>query len=244
MEEGTLSDWYLPARGPSGDYGGGLYNSGASRASAAFDRAHTGRSSLRATISTRGSSSSGVRAFRWREPRRYREAYYSAWIFVPRRYTLTGDPCCGRFWNLFQFKSRSPDGRVDPLWAVYVGNRARTGALYLYVGWGWGGTRVAGPYSSSGVGGKNFCQSALNLPERRRTRIEAFLRQSRDFEGRLTVWQAGVRLFDFRRVRTSYENPRYNAWRAANEWSVNLYSDGMSPSPATISIDDAAIRRP
>ena len=243
MEEGSLADWYYPSTGPSGDYGGGLYNSGRYEAVASQDRAHTGSTALRARIWTPSSPTSGVRAFRWRESRLYRAAYYSAWFYVPTSYTLTGDPCCGRYWNLFQFKSRSTTGRNDPVWALYVGNRP-TGELYVYAGWGWGGTAIAGPYATSDVSGKNYSQSVANLPIGRWTRIEAFLRESKDFDGRLTVWQDGVQLFDFVNIRTSYDNPDYNSWHASNEWSVNLYSDGLSPDPATIYIDDAQIRLP
>jgi hypothetical protein len=38
-----------------------------------------------------------------------------------------------------------------------------------------------------------------------------------------------------------YNNCNYNAWCASNEWSVNLYSDGMSPNPAVVYFDAAAI---
>jgi len=244
MEEHDLSDWYFPTVERAGSYGGGLYGSGRQEAVASGDRAHTGSASLRATIWTPSRPTSGLRAFRWLEPRAHREAYYSAWFYIPTRYTLTADPCCGRYWNLFQFKSRSADGeRNDPVWALYVGNRPN-GELYLYAGWGWGGTTLAGPFSASGVGGKNYGQSIADLPIGRWTHIEAFLRQSKDFDGRLTVWQDGVELFDFGAVRTSYDNPSYNAWQTANEWSLNNYSDGLEPTPATIYIDDATIRVP
>jgi hypothetical protein len=243
MEESGLADWYYPSTGPTGSYGGGLYNSGAHEAVASRSQAHSGAASMRATIWTPSRPTSAVRAFRWRESRTNREAYYSAWFYIPTRYTLTGDSCCGRYWNLFQFKSRSSDGRNDPVWALYVANRP-SGELYLYAGWGWGGTRIAGPYSTSGVGGKNYQQTVASLPVGRWTRIEAFLRQSKDFDGRVAVWQDGVLLFDFRNVRTSYDNPAYNAWRSANEWSINLYSDGLSPNPASMYVDDVSIRLP
>jgi hypothetical protein len=243
MEEGTLSDWYSPSTGPTGDYGGGVYNSGRYGVSAVSDHAHNGRRSLRATIWTPNSPTSGVRAFRWNEPRAHREAYYSAWFFVPKMYKLTANPCCGRFWNIFQFKSQSADGRNDPVWALYVAKRS-SGELYLYAGWGWGGTKVSGPYATSGVSGKNFDQCSLDFAVGRWVRIDAFLRQSKDFDGQLIVWQDDVMLFDFQKIRTSYANPSYNAWQAANEWSVNLYSDGMAPNPSTIYIDDAEIRLP
>jgi hypothetical protein len=71
--------------------------------------------------------------------------------------------------------------------------------------------------------------------------FEVFLRQSKDFDGQVIFWQDGIKIFDFQNVRTSYNNPTYNSWNASNEWAVNNYSDGISPSPATIYIDDAVI---
>jgi hypothetical protein len=50
-----------------------------------------------------------------------------------------------------------------------------------------------------------------------------------------------VKLFDFDNVKTSYFNSAYNAWNCENSWSVNNYSDGISPNPYTLYIDDAAI---
>jgi hypothetical protein len=71
--------------------------------------------------------------------------------------------------------------------------------------------------------------------------LEAYLHQSSGFDGRLTLWQDGQQLFDFQDVRTCYDNPTFNSWRCDNLWSLNNYSDGLSPNPATIYVDDAAI---
>jgi hypothetical protein len=81
------------------------------------------------------------------------------------------------------------------------------------------------------------------LPVGRWTHLEAFLSESKDFDGRLTLWQDGAQVIDLNGIRTSYPNCTYNSWCASNEWSVNLYSDGLSPNPATIYIDSAAIGR-
>jgi hypothetical protein len=56
----------------------------------------------------------------------------------------------------------------------------------------------------------------------------------------------GYKLFDFRDfrdVRTSYRNCTYNAWCADTGWSVNKYSDGLTPAPAVVYADDAVITR-
>jgi hypothetical protein len=238
METGDLTQWYAPATSEGNLNGGGLYNSGSFEATVTAEHARTGTYSLEAAITS--PPTSGIRAFRWLEARTHQNAYFSVWLYVPTRYQLTGNPHVGRFWSLFQFKSRSADGHIDPLWAFYV-KQSRAGP-YLVAGWGWGGTTAAGPYPTSTVGGKWFQPARkLVLPVRRWVHLEAFLGQSKDFAGRLVFWQDGTRLFDLEGVRTSYENCTYNAWCADNEWSVNNYSDGLSPTPSTIYIDDATI---
>ncbi len=234
MEGGTTSEW-------SAGGGGGLYNSGTHEATVSRDVARGGSASLRARIQTPSEPTAGVRAFRWKEPRENRAAYYSAWVYLPQSYTLTGDPERGQFWNVFQFKSRSTNGRNDPVWAFY-GTNDGNGGIYLRAGWGWGGTALSGPRSGDGVSGKYYEPlSRVPLPVGRWVHLQAHLKQSKDFDGALQFWQDGTKLFDFSGVRTSYDNCSYNAWCAANEWGVNLYSDGMRPNPATMYIDDAAI---
>lgn len=238
-EAGNLDEWSMNG-------GGGLYPSPVDTPhavhSASRDQARSGAWSHKMQITTPSEPAAGCRAFRWAEPIANRVAYYSCWFFVPTDYTLTHDPETGRFLNLWQFKSRSQGGaRNDPLWALYATPDA-TGKLYLRVGWGWGGTTCAGPYSSSPVGGKWYEPSMKNpIPVGRWFQVQAYLYQSKGFGGQLKVWVDGVQTHTFQNVRTSYPNTAYNAWQCNNEWSVNLYSDGMEPNPAVIYIDDAAI---
>lgn len=195
---------------------------------------------MRSTIFT--PPESGVRAFRWAEARANRSLYYSVWMYIPTTYTMTADPNFGQYWNLFQFKSRSADGsRNDPLWALSAAKNP-AGGMYLRAGWGWGGTTVAGPRATDSVGGKWYEPTTrVPLPVGRWFHLEAHLHQSKDFDGQLSVWQDGLKIFSFTGVRTSYANCNFNSWCANNEWSVNNYSDGLSPNPATIYMDDAAI---
>jgi hypothetical protein len=240
FETGDTSKWYFPENGPHGSYGGGEFNNGDVDTLASNERPRTGNWSGKMTIKS-FSGSPGTRMFRWLEPRQHREAYYSAWIYIPVNYTLTGDPATGKFWNLMQFKSRTQDNsRIDPVWALYVDKRS-DGNLCLKAGWGWGGVQLAGPYQGNNVSGKWFFQEAANLPVGRWFHLEIFLRQSSAYDGRMTVWQDGVQIFDLNNIITSYKNCNYNNWCAANEWGVNLYSDGLSPVPATIYIDDVVI---
>jgi hypothetical protein len=232
MESGNTAMWWA-------DEGGGLYNSGAYSVEPSHDVSHSGSWSLKAAIDTRAGTS-GVRAFRWNEPRRNRTARYSAWVYIPQKYSLNGSQ---EWWNLFQFKSRTnDDSRVDPVWGFYAQEDAY--GLYLQAGWGWGGTTVAGPRPGDDVSGKWYPPvHKVYLPVGRWVHLEAYLRQSRDFSGTLKFWQDGVLLYDISGIRTSYNNCNFNTWCADDEWSINLYSDGMTPNPASIYVDDVSIAR-
>jgi len=240
METDDTSEWYYPSTGHFGDYGGGEYDSGiASTIAANF--AHSGNWGAQMTITTPNSPTSGTRMFRWMEARANRDLYYSVWVYIPTYYTLTGNPATGHYWNLFQFKSRTSDSsQIDPVWAFYIDDDV-PGKYYLQAGWGWGGVTLAGPYMGDPVSGKFCTQRIAPLPIGQWVHLEAFLHQSNSYDGRLILWQDGVELFDFQNVITSYNNCNYNSWCADNEWSVNLYSDGLLPNPATIYIDDAQI---
>ena len=230
MESGTLGSW-------STDGGGGMYNTGSGYESASTGAARTGSWSLKETINT-SSGTSGARAFRWDEARAHRTAYYSIWLYIPTSYRLSGS---GEWWNAFQFKSRTQDGScMDPVWAFYANEDA--GGLYLRAGWGWGDTPLAGPYPGNGVSGKWYAPITKRyLPVGRWVHLEAYLRQSKDYDGVLRLWQDGTLLFDLTGIRTSFKNCNWNTWCANNEWSANLYSDGMSPNPASVYWDDSAI---
>lgn len=227
-EAGNLAEW--DANG-----GGGMFPSGNYTVAASRDVAHTGAWSMKDTVWT--PPTSGTRAFRWQEPRQHREGYYSAWLYLPVKLNPAGS-----FINMFQFKSRPADNsRNDPFWAFY-GASDGAGGFFLRAGWGWGGTPVSGPHSTDGVGGK-WIEPAqrVSVPAGRWVHFEAYLYESKDFDGRLRFWQDGVLLFDLANIRTSFNNCNFNAWCTANEWSINLYGDAITPSPSIGYWDDAAI---
>lgn len=219
-EEGTLSKWYTSG-------GGGEFNSGNAISTASTHIARSGRYSLKATIFA--PPVSGVRLFRWKESKANQEAYYSAWYYFPRIHHAG-------WWNIFGFKSRrDPDLSSDPFWYVQVGNRP-SGSMYLYLTWWpqlWPDRGVEGPHRGE-FGGQNYIQTTKDLPVGRWVHIEAFLRQSAGFTGQIIIWQDGAEILHRTNVKTRYA-------AVGNEWSVNNYTASISPSPATIYIDDAVI---
>jgi hypothetical protein len=221
-ETGDLSQWRVAE-------GGGEYNSGLATATVSQDVAHSGRYSVKSTILTPYSDTSGVRLFRWHEAAVHPECYYSAWYYFPRVYTAS-------WWNIFQFKSEKGELN-DPFWYVQVGNRP-SGAMCLYLSWWpnlWPSRGVEGPHRGE-KGANDYLQTLLDLPVGQWVHIEVFLHQSADFGGRLTVWQNGTQILEQDAVRTRYSGPA-----GANQWAACHYSDGLSPSPSTIYIDDAVI---
>lgn len=239
-EDGNASDEWTQ------NGGGGFYNSGSYvNQSLSTDFAHTGSNSLKNTITT--PPTAGLRAFRWNEPRANRDLYYEGWLYIPQKYTLNGSQ---QFWNLMQWKSRTTDGsRVDPLWAVY--GQQDSNGIYLQLGWGWGGTPIAGPYSNSGVSGQWITPSnKVYLPVGRWVQFASFVHSSSsssgsiNYDGSIKVWIDGKLIHDLSNVTTSFANCSFNSWCGDVEWSINNYSDSLSPSPSTIYWDDAAIYRP
>jgi hypothetical protein len=238
-ETGDLSQWYFPSKAGDGHHGGGEYDSGDAHSAASREQAHSGSWSAKMTIAKLGSPSSGTRLFRWSEPQdpKYMGSglYYGAWFYFPTRFTLTADHTTGRFWNIFQFKSKHPSlsggHATDPVWYLDVQNRA-TGEMYLTLCW-WGDPKLAGPHSDQ-RGFRRFSQNSKDIPIQRWTHISVFLKQASDYSGRISVWQDGEKIFDESGVVTRYPD-------GDNQWSVNNYSDGLSPLPASIYVDDASI---
>jgi hypothetical protein len=224
MEGGNLNEWSLNGWG-------GMFNSGTYEAVASTDVAHTGSWSLRATIWSDPGAGSGVRAFRWAESRANRDAYYSAWFYIPTPMTVNN------WMQIFQFKSRSTSNVVDPFWYLEIISR-QDGTLGPKLTW-WNGLRIEGPHQGES-GGRQY-QSAAIIPVGRWFHVEAFLHQSKDFDGHLTFWLDDNQIFDMVNVRTSYSNCNYNAWCTSDEWSVNNYGDSIQPYPNTLYIDNAAV---
>jgi hypothetical protein len=191
--------------------GGGEFNSGTADSVASRDVAHSGSWSAKLTATT--PPESGTRLFRWHESQTYGSLYYSTWFYFPRNYAAPN------YWNIFQYKSKINDSIVDPFYVLNVGNTSGGGMrLYLY---DWQ-RKVS------------YGQSAVTLPVGKWVHLEAFYRCAADSSGQITIWQDGTQLFNVTGKSTRYSN-------GDCQWSVNNYSDSLSPSPATIYADDAAI---
>ena len=214
FETGSISQWYLPAPGKQGDYGGDEERSGLAESVVSKEQAHGGSLALKMTITA--PPQSGTRLFRWREPKDYPKLYYTVWYYFPQRYAVLN------WWNVFQWKSKRSFSQVDPFFVLNVGNRP-DGSMYFYL-YDWQ-TK------------ESFTQAVKDIPVGRWFSVSAFYACAGDETGRVTFWQEDTPLFDLRQVRTRYPD-------GDCQWSVGPYADGVNPSPVTIFIDDAVISLP
>ena len=204
--------------------------------------AHSGVWSARQTIDTSGGVS-GTRLFRWQEFRSLPVGggvFVSAWFFLPRAVKVGG------FLNVFQFKSKTQDGRfVDVFFELNVFSRS-DGAMYLRPGWGWGAENPrfpAGPFADGSSGGSWFRPlSRVNVPVGRWFKVSAYVVPSAGYSGTVKFWQDGTLLADFEHVMTGYSNTD-SVNGVDTQWSVNAYGGGLSPSVYTQYVDDMSVSR-
>lgn len=160
-------------------------------------------------------------------------------MLIPRAYRLTGDSSDGRFWNVLQLKSRTEDLETnDPIWFVNLRNDGDGLAPELV----WWPKTLEGPHRGQ-TGYRRYTDDAASIPVGRWFELETRVRQSNAFDGIVEVSIDGKRIFSVADVRTAYRNCVYDSWCTDQHWSVNNYSDGLSPSPAEIYVDDAVIER-
>jgi hypothetical protein len=227
----TLGAWYLPSCCEGDDVnpadpnannnGGGVFNSGTASASPSFDYNHTTGGKYSALLKIDTSVESGTRLFRWLEPgmnNSNSDLYYSVWYYFPTIETPT------LFWNILQWKSASSSThKNDAMFSLDVNNRGSE--MYLY---------LCPPAFING--GSCFGQigNTYYIPLATWTHVEAHYVCAGDSTGHVTIWEDGNQLFDVGNVQTRYAD-------GGCSWSVNNYSNGLTPSPATIYVDDAKI---
>jgi len=212
FEKGDTSQWYFPSAGADGNEGGGTFNSGTAESVPSTEHAHTGRWGLKMTILA--PPESGTRMFRWREPIKWSELYYTVWYYFPRKYSVAN------YWNVLQWKSKNSSGTTDPFFVLNVADRP-DGSMYFRL-YDW-------------QAGRTHSQSLTNIPVGRWFRVDAHYVCAADDSGAVTIWQDDSVQFDLRNLPTRYAGGECH-------WSVDNYSDNIWPSPAVIYVDDVAIR--
>jgi hypothetical protein len=236
MEDGSLRAWYAPETSAVGDFGGGEFTSGGGETSASDEQAHSGTWSAKLTLAT---ELGGARLFRWREFRAERDLTQRVWMFIPEAYRLTGAASDGRFWDITQLKSQTENlDRNDPIWFVNLTNE--DGELVPQLVW-WSRT-LEGPHRDQS-GFRRYTNEEARVPVGKWFELTTRVRQSNEFDGIVEVSVNGEKIFSVDDVRTAYRSCTYDDWCTDQHWSVNNYSDGLSPAPAEIFVDDAVIER-
>lgn len=220
--------------------------------------AHTGQYSLKMMIDT-NVSHAGCRTFRYPEIQSGNAYYYSAWFYFPENYIVYGEDPSGTtvsgWTNLVQFKTRrfGQTGGSNVAWSWGISNRP-DGTMYLVTKWA-DDMGVPGPsidYILLPVEPRQFHQDSMNVPPRQWFHLEIFLRQNTlaNYDGRITVWQDGVQIFDMNNVitRHPYTNPFQPS---TNSWSMNSYGgfvegqanilNSLYPRAYTVFVDDVAV---
>lgn len=207
FEPGNLSEW-------SGDGEGGSYLENDSiPLAAATDVAHKGRFAGKSTITPASGFASVSYVFR-RGPSP-RDAYYSAWFYLPPLLAV-------RSWlSLVHFNgSHTGDGRnVYPTWDVNLYPQAS-------------GELIAHLYNF--VAQTNVeSASPVPVPTGRWVHFEVLMEKATDPTGRVAVWQDDALILEANDVVTAE-----NDWM---EWNAGAASDDVNPSPGVVYVDDAAI---
>jgi hypothetical protein len=205
-ETGDISEWMA-------DQSGAVFNTGSGSVVWTDQVARSGVGALELSVRGADSSPQAARIFRWAE--NPVEATYGAWYYFPEHVQA------GRWWNIFQFKSRVGD-TSEPTWIVNVGNRS-DGSMFLYL------YDAITRTSYTDV----IDPPRPALPVGRWTNLEVFVRRADDRTGRIALWSDGRLLFDVDSVQTAFADNI--------QWSVNNYSDDLDPENVTIFVDDAVI---
>jgi hypothetical protein len=207
FEPGDLSEWL-------GDGNGGTYVENVTAYPAATQAmAHRGQYAGISTITPAAGMPS--LNYMFREQPSPRQAYYSAWYYIPPSVAVAG------WLSLSHFRcSRTNDGNnLFPIWDVNLIPRLDGSViahLYNYV---------------TQLNVEQFVP--IPVPTGTWVHFEVLLLKAPDMTGHIAVWQDGVLILDNPGVITAQTD-----WV---QWDAGGASNNIAPSPALIYIDDAAI---
>jgi hypothetical protein len=192
---------------------GGLIVSNGGEVELDTTQARSGLHAMRATVTSPGEPVASV-GVAMRNGILPKEAYYSAWYYIASPMTA------GEYWLFFKYRSRrvaSDPATVIDLWDVDFSANA-DGTMGVFIFHHDSGTRM--PRATPAVPVGQWFQ------------VEAFFRAATDDTGRLMVWFDGTLIYDLTEPTVTSEFV---------EWSVGSIAEIITPAPATLYVDDAAI---
>lgn len=180
---------------------------------------HKGSYAVKLTIDTVNNSGSQASYIFYYEPENPEDSYYySSWFYIP------SDVHPKYWWNLVQWKSTYNGNSDDsvPMWVIGTDGIGEDQKLILM-------------YRPDNDDIKLFYyQDIALLPRDRWFHIETYYKKAYDNQGTVVVWQDGAEIFNMQNVQTVEVDYTLH-------WSVNNYSDSISPSPCSIYVDDIIV---
>jgi hypothetical protein len=154
------------------------------------------------------------------------EAYYSGWIFIPEEVEPQS------WWNIWQWKSTYNGNSDDslPMWSLDLGDNGGGSADTLEM------SLVYRPDDDIGDVKVWYDDPQAVIPKGEWVHISTYYVKSTDSDGVVAVWINGEQVFFIENAHTALsDNTLY--------WSVNNYTDSISPSPTTIYFDELVISK-
>lgn len=176
--------------------------------------AHSGDYAVKFSIDTSSNTSQAAYLFYWDVLPN--TAYYSAWYYIPSNIQTEV------WWNIMQWKS------------TYNGDSDYSRPVFVLDGAIFGQTAISLCHlPDKNVDKVCWKQTQVMLPRDQWFQIEVYYERSKT-NGHVIVWQDGVKLFDITGYPTVLSD-------GTLYYSVNHYTDGMSPDISSIFIDDVVI---
>lgn len=240
-DAGDLSGW-------EDKMGNAVFNStsgiGTAEESVVSGFGRTGQHSLKMTITGADGLQGGSQAVRllrrwWinqAEVVPLPDAYYTAYLYFPNEFEI------GDFWNVHQFKWHSDSRGSQPMFSYNIGRNANGMYLFIYHRAPFAGTFNPGSDATD----RSRFQAGTPLRVRANQWIQIQSQYTRSTidgnglmnpDGRLTVWQDGLLIFDLVNIYTR----RDNDLTGRINWGVNNYAPDITPPNPTIYADDISI---
>ncbi len=212
FESGNISDW-------NSDGGGDFIRQGVSgKATVVSFPVHSGKYAVALEIDLSAGGSQAAYLFRWKAlPTK--ENYFSAWYYIPSNINP------GAWWNIWQWKSLSSSNVSTPMWSLDAGTAGNTNPVSLMLYYRPDSNSLKKIYRQT---------NPIAVPRDRWFLIEGFYRLDTGNSGRVAIWQDGQKIFDVPSAHTALTDTPI-------QWSVNNYTDSISPSHVSIYVDDVAI---
>lgn len=165
------------------------------------------------------------------------EAYYSVFMLFPEEYDPTKSPGNdpnndGGWWNVFQLKSDNNAGS-QPVVVLDIYNDGAGMFFGLVI-------KDYQDNNSSSHAQEYIMQgNPLLIEPNKWVHVEAYYKKSKNYSGKVIVWQNGMKIFEKENIRTVLPPGETAVWGVGNY--TDYISDGSEIGKATVYFDDAIV---